>query len=256
MSSLIAVAKPQDTKTPKPLKEDAPSVRLATTPVTSTSVNPDNVSESVSYAGVGVATSANTPRPSIQSHSTGIGLVPQRQTVQQKRRVKSITAAKPVRATRVPPTASNHQKQKRGIVIGKTKDLQIKAIKRVANVFASRLEPSVSESSLKRHLETMLNLDVTVELCKLTNTHSSFHITCVCTDPKVFIEEDLWPEGTYVRWWRQPRQLKNSVGGPPSTTQVSVGQLVNTDTARLVQTLNCWWTAIHHTSVSRSASEH
>ena len=33
--------------------------------------------------------------------------------------------------------------------------------------------------------------------------------------------------------------MKNSVGGPPSTTQLSAGQLVNTDTARLVQTLNC-----------------
>ena len=53
------------------------------------------------------------------------------------------------------------------------------------------------------------------------------------------MEEDLWPEGTYVRWWRQPRQLKNSVSGPPSTTQVSASQLVNTDTARLEQTLNC-----------------
>ena len=78
VSSLIAVAKPQDSKTPKlkPLKEDASSVRLVTTPVTSTSVNPDNVSESVSYAGV-VATSANTPRPSVPTHSTGIGLEPQ-----------------------------------------------------------------------------------------------------------------------------------------------------------------------------------
>ena len=53
------------------------------------------------------------------------------------------------------------------------------------------------------------------------------------------MEEDLWPEGTYVWWWRQSKQLKNSVGGPPFTTQVSAGQLVNTDTARLVQTLNC-----------------
>ena len=64
-------------------------------------------------------------------------------------------------------------------MIGKAKDLQIKAVKRVANIFASRLEPSVIESSLKQHLETILNLDVTVELCKLTNTQLLSHYLCV-----------------------------------------------------------------------------
>lgn len=52
---------------------------------------------------------------------------PQWQTVQGKRRVKSQTAS------------NNRQLNvKRGTVIGKAKDLQIKAVKRVANVFVSR----------------------------------------------------------------------------------------------------------------------
>ena len=60
----------------------------------------------------------------------GYGLEPQLQTVQQKRRVTSTNAAKPVRAARIPPTASNSQKQKGGPVIGKAK-----AVKRVAKGF-------------------------------------------------------------------------------------------------------------------------
>ena len=61
-----------------------------------------------------------------------IGQINTNLLLQQKWRVTSTNAAKPVRATRVPPTASNHQKQKGGPVIGKAK-----AVKRVANVFAS-----------------------------------------------------------------------------------------------------------------------
>ena len=80
LSSLIAVAQLKNTKTTKALKTDAPADRLAATPVTSTSVNPNSESGSVSCAGV-VATSDNTPRPSVPTHSTGIGLEPQWQTV-------------------------------------------------------------------------------------------------------------------------------------------------------------------------------
>ena len=75
-------------------------------------------------------------------------------------------------------SSNRHLKTKRGPVIGKAKALQIKAPKRVANVFVSPLDPSVSEAILKHHLESTLNLDVTVDLCKLTTVHSSFHITC------------------------------------------------------------------------------
>ena len=54
---------------------------------------------------------------------------------------------------------------------------------------------------LKAYLDKTLGLSTTVECVKTTDRHTSFHITCRCDNPKVFMTESIWPEGAYVRWW-------------------------------------------------------
>ena len=38
------------------------------------------------------------------------------------------------------------------------------------------------------------------------------HLTCECQDPKAFLDERIWPEGSLVRWWRADKPNK-----PPIT---------------------------------------
>lgn len=95
---------------------------------------------------------------------------------------------------------------------------------RFANVFATRFDPSVKPDRVKNYLEKNLEglKDLTVEAVKTKyNTYASFHITAKCTDPSVFMDETIWPEDVFVRWWRTHREPKtagnfnwNSTKGP------------------------------------------
>ena len=44
-----------------------------------------------------------------------------------------------------------------------------------------------------------------MERVKATLTYASFRLTCKCTDPDVFLDVNIWPEGSLVRWWREQR---------------------------------------------------
>ena len=37
------------------------------------------------------------------------------------------------------------------------------------------------------------------------DSYASFHITCECDNPSVFMDPFLWPEDIFVRWWRSPK---------------------------------------------------
>ena len=89
------------------------------------------------------------------------------QTVPQKRR-KDATKPDQGRPATAKPTTSTRRTNKR-VIIHRATDLSIKAAKRFANVFVSRLDTEVSESSLERYLESTLKLDVTVKLCRLSS---------------------------------------------------------------------------------------
>ena len=106
-------------------------------------------------------------------------------------------------------------------VIGKAivNDLKAAAKRRKANVFASRFAPDISAEALKKYLETKLSLQIKVEKldCRHPNSYSSFYVSSVCEDPKVFMAEDVWPEGIYVRWFK------------PSKNSLDTRNVLNTD---------------------------
>ena len=88
-------------------------------------------------------------------------------------------------------------------VIGRAKVAGIVAAerrKKKANIFASRFAPDQRVDELKTYLDGKLNINVnTAELdSKHPDSYKSFYISAEVDDPKVFLNEQLWPEGIYT----------------------------------------------------------
>ena len=80
--------------------------------------------------------------------------------------------------------------RKRKEIIGSAKNLPIRAAKpmlRVADVFVSRLDPQLIACDLQNFLVGKLHIEVDVELVKVTEHLSSFHVYSQCSQPNVFI---------------------------------------------------------------------
>ena len=109
--------------------------------------------------------------------------------------------------------------RKRKEIIGSAKNLPIRAAKpmlRVADVFVSRLDPQLIACDLQNYIVGKLHIEVDVELVKVTEHLSSFHVYSQCSQPNVFMSADLWPEGAYVRWsGKTPRQSQNGSATAP-----------------------------------------
>ena len=101
----------------------------------------------------------------------------------------------------------NHDKNRKA-VIGKGTGLSFRAKDntRFANVFVSRLEPGLEPEAIKAYLDETLKVNCKVECTKASQWYTSFHIECVCKDPSVFMNDQLWPDGAYVRWWKPARR--------------------------------------------------
>ena len=105
------------------------------------------------------------------------------------------------------------RREARGLVIGKATDIRIRASMRYANVFVSRLDPNVSCEDICAYLQDIIQVRPTIEAVKVTDHYSSLHITSECRDPSVFLDANIWPEGSLVRWWRHK---KDPVSRPTS----------------------------------------
>lgn len=80
-----------------------------------------------------------------------------------------------------------------------------------ASVFVSRIDPANSAECVKTYLKNKLTLDVNVQEVKAKyDTYKSFHVTCACDDPLVFMNSDTWPDGTFVKWWRRDQNKMKS----------------------------------------------
>ena len=97
--------------------------------------------------------------------------------------------------------------------------------KRLASVFATRFEPQVTCDDIVVYLNSHLSPKLPVKVASLEtkhNSYASFHITCECDDPSVFMDPFLWPEDIFVRWWRSPRSPVLSLGDSPSVSSSPV----------------------------------
>ena len=59
---------------------------------------------------------------------------------------------------------------------------------RKANDFVTWFDPQLTESDTKNHLHGQLGLYIEAEAVNSKyNTYASFHITCICPEPSVFM---------------------------------------------------------------------
>ena len=106
--------------------------------------------------------------------------------------------------------ATTSRRDARGPIIGKATDIRIRASMRYANVFVSRLDPHLSCEDLSDYLLDTIHVRPTIEVVKVTDHYSSFHITSECRDPSVFLDANIWPEGSLVRWWRDKKDYAST----------------------------------------------
>ena len=114
---------------------------------------------------------------------------------------------RPEKRERAPATRQQTKGKPKGIT-GSAKGYGLKSTgqTRFASVFATRFEPHVTDTDIAHYLSRRLDVKVSVEAVDTKyDTYSSFHITCECADPAIFMEPSLWPKDIFVRWWRSPR---------------------------------------------------
>ncbi len=81
---------------------------------------------------------------------------------------------------------------------------------KMANIFATRFMPDLEPETLRRYLHDKLNLGVTCPKIETGRSRfASFKVSAECNDRNVFLNPDLWPEGTFVIWYYEPRKGQN-----------------------------------------------
>ena len=110
-------------------------------------------------------------------------------------------------------------------IIGKATGLHIRAAKCSAHIFVSRLDPGLRCDELADHLESVLHLRPTVELIKATDTYASFRLSCEFQYPNVFLDANIWPEGSLVRWWREQRTNMRATPLEPNRNEYEATRL-------------------------------
>ena len=142
--------------------------------------------------------------PSTESQPEPSGLT-ERSTVVRRRKANSgESSAREAHSSIV----AGKPKVRSSTVFGKATGIAIRAAtkrSKFANVFASRLDPLLTSDDLSNYLHGMLKLRPTVLLVKAIK----HYIQCECDNPVVFLSDTIWPEGSLVRWWREP-QADNS----------------------------------------------
>ena len=103
--------------------------------------------------------------------------------------------------------------------------------KRLASIFATRFEPHVSCDDIELYLKSRLVGNVPVKVDAIPtkfSTYASFHITCECDEPAIFMDPSLWPEDIFVRWWRSPASPSSTA----STAKSSPSSSLNTSSPK------------------------
>ena len=97
--------------------------------------------------------------------------------------------------------------------------------KRLASIFATRFEPHVSCDDIELYLKSRLVGNVPVKVDAIPtkfSTYASFHITCECDEPAIFMDPSLWPEDIFVRWWRSPASSSSTASTAKSSPSSSL----------------------------------
>ena len=123
------------------------------------------------------------------------------------------------------PSKTTAAAQPKGLVIGSASVKGMTAVvkrKRRANIFATRFSPEQCPNELKNYLDKTLDVSVTCTQLdsKYPDSYTSFYISAEVDDPAVFMNEQIWPEGIFVRWYR-PTENTRQRASPVVTAAAS-----------------------------------
>ena len=123
------------------------------------------------------------------------------------------------------PTPSKATAHSKGLVIGSASVKGMTAAvnrKRRANIFATRFSPDQCPDELKSYLDKTLNVSVTCTQLgsKYPESYTSFYISAEVDNPNIFMNEQIWPEGIFVRWYR-PTENTRQRASPVITAAAS-----------------------------------
>ena len=118
-----------------------------------------------------------------------------------------------LKASNAPQNSTSKRRNTATVGTGRESDLSIRERKFTAEYFASRYKPYVDKEAVKQDIENEL-LRLTgkvhtvsiVQLKAKRDHYASFKITCLCENPAIFDNPDLWPENVLFRKWVQSRK--------------------------------------------------
>lgn len=98
--------------------------------------------------------------------------------------------------------------------------------KRVS-VFASRFSPDIDAEVLRSHLASKLGQVACERIATVNTRYASFKVSAECKDIGDIYNPELWPEGTYVRRFYEPR--KNGITDNVATSAAGATGALATD---------------------------
>lgn len=118
--------------------------------------------------------------------------------------------AKP--APRIGLSTSGQRKVKTVVGTGATGNFKMIKTKLVS-VFASKFSPDLEAETLRTYLKNKLGHDVSCDKIDTVNDrYASFKVTAECNTVDVMYDPELWPDGTFVRRYYEPRKAAAVIG--------------------------------------------
>ncbi|CAM4574518.1 unnamed protein product [Leuciscus chuanchicus] len=112
-------------------------------------------------------------------------------------------------------------------VIGTSVQSNIKVVRtKQVSVFATKFSPDLHAELLSAYLKENLSRDVHCERIETVNTrYSSFKVTVECEDVAMVYNPELWPEGSVVRRYYEPRKVRVKGSNVTISTPVAAGSV-------------------------------
>ena len=156
-----------------------------------------------SGSGSGNAAASHSPGPDVGPKERWTDVVKKR-PAQRKRTVQQAaahSAATPGRRTK--PYQSRPKP-----IVGTGVQGTIKVVRKMVSVFATRFSPEVDAVTLSAYLGEKLGRVVNCErIGSVGNRYSSFKVWAECKDVDEMYKPDIWPEGSVVRRYYEPRKV-------------------------------------------------
>ncbi|KAJ8395940.1 hypothetical protein AAFF_G00026480 [Aldrovandia affinis] len=85
----------------------------------------------------------------------------------------------------------------------------------MVSVFATKFDPNVDADTLSDYLKEKLGREVKCRKIETAQSRfSSFCVTAECNDVAEMYDPQLWPAGSFVRRFYEPRRPRGAIGGP------------------------------------------